>query len=268
MVRDRVDDRDGDAIAGDGYRLQLSCLFLGQGYTVASNVAVGSLSYDGANPIYGVKTDVDFHDNQPFMVSLGAMYRFGARQERNRKGQSPSGEGDARPVLGVQQLDVADAGGAARNALDRLHQAQQQIVAGAWSADGVGLGDDQVQHGDPLEAVTHVEDHADRAGLLALALDGEQALRVGLPAHAHANRLAFDHDLRRAVAVDGRLDAFAYPVLAAVEEQQRLELVVVLGRQGRYERDLSRNGCLSPAGPAGGRVGSPYGGFRPLSRFT
>jgi len=113
-VRYRIDDRDGDAVAGDGYRLQLSYIFLGQGFTVASNVAVGSHGYDEANPIYGVKTDsdlfavdttvlyrlptesgrwqlvghllwgeddsdVDFHDNQVFMVSLGAMYRFGQR---------------------------------------------------------------------------------------------------------------------------------------------------------------------------------------------
>ncbi len=114
MVRYRVDDRDGDAIAGDGYRLQLSYIYLGTGFTVASNVAVGSHSYDEANPIYGVKTDsdlfavdttvfyrlptesgrwqlvgnllwgeddsdVDFHDNQVCMVSVGAMYRFGQR---------------------------------------------------------------------------------------------------------------------------------------------------------------------------------------------
>jgi hypothetical protein len=114
MVRYRIDDRDGDAIAGDGYRLQLSYIYLGEGFTVASNVAVGSQSYDEANPIYGVKTDsdlfavdttlfyrlptesgrwqlvgnllwgeddsdVDFHDNQAFMVSVGAMYRFGER---------------------------------------------------------------------------------------------------------------------------------------------------------------------------------------------
>ena len=31
--------RDGEAISGDAYRLQLSYIFLGQGYTVASNVA-------------------------------------------------------------------------------------------------------------------------------------------------------------------------------------------------------------------------------------
>lgn len=114
LVRYRVDDRDGDAIAGDAYRLQLSYIYLGRSFTVASNVAVGSHSYDEANPIYGVKTDsdlfavdttlfyhlptesgrwqlvgsllwaeddsdVDFHDNEAFMVSVGAMYRFGRR---------------------------------------------------------------------------------------------------------------------------------------------------------------------------------------------
>lgn len=114
MVRYTVDDRDGDAISGDAYRLQLSYVFLGQGYTVASNVAVGSSSHDARNPIFGAKTDsdrfavdttlfyrlptesgrwqavgsllwgeddseVNFHDNELFMISLGAMYRFGSR---------------------------------------------------------------------------------------------------------------------------------------------------------------------------------------------
>lgn len=114
MVRYRMDDRDGDAIAGDGYRLQLSYIYLGDGFTLASNAAFGAQSYDEANPIYGVKTDsdllavdatlfyrlpaesgrwqlvghvlwgeddsdVDFHDNEVTMVSLGVMYRFGER---------------------------------------------------------------------------------------------------------------------------------------------------------------------------------------------
>ena len=113
-VRYTVDDRDGDAISGDAYRLQLSYIFLGQGYTVASNVAVGSSSHDARNPIFGMKTDSDrfaidttlfyrlptesgrwqavgsvlwgeddsevaFHDNELFMISIGAMYRFGSR---------------------------------------------------------------------------------------------------------------------------------------------------------------------------------------------
>jgi hypothetical protein len=114
MVRYTVDDRDGDSISGDAYRLQLSYVFLGQGFTVASNVAVGSSSHDARNPIFGVKTDSDrfavdttlfyrlptasgrwqavgnvlwgeddsdvaFHDNELFMFTVGAMYRFGGR---------------------------------------------------------------------------------------------------------------------------------------------------------------------------------------------
>jgi hypothetical protein len=114
LVRYTTNDRDGEAISGDGYRLQLSYVFLGQGYSVASNVAYGSNSQDARNPIFGVKTDSDvfaldttvfyrlpiasgrwqavgsllwgkedndvrFHDNEVFSVGLGAMYRFGAR---------------------------------------------------------------------------------------------------------------------------------------------------------------------------------------------
>jgi len=114
LVRYSVNDRDGEAISGDGYRLQLSYVFLGQGYSVASNVAYGSSSQDARNPLFGVKTDADgfaidttlfyrlpaasgrwhavgsvlwgkedndvrFHDNEVFSVSVGAMYRFGGR---------------------------------------------------------------------------------------------------------------------------------------------------------------------------------------------
>ena len=114
MVRYTVDDRDGEAISSDGYRLQLSYIFLGQGYSVASNIAYGSSSHDARNPIFGVKTDSDrfvvdttlfyrlptesgrwqavgsvlwgeddsevaFHDSELFMINAGVMYRFGAR---------------------------------------------------------------------------------------------------------------------------------------------------------------------------------------------
>jgi hypothetical protein len=114
MVRYTIDDREGDAISGDAYRLQLSYIFLGQGYTVASNVAFGGSSFDARNPIYGRKTDsdrfaidttlfyrlptdsgrwqavgsvlwaeddseVNFHDSELTSVNLGVMYRFGAR---------------------------------------------------------------------------------------------------------------------------------------------------------------------------------------------
>lgn len=114
MVRYTIDDREGDAISGDAYRLQLSYVFLGQGYTVASNVAFGSTTQDARNPIFGRKTDTDglvldstlfyrlpveggrwqavgsvlwgegnsdvrFHDSEIFMINAGVMYRFGAR---------------------------------------------------------------------------------------------------------------------------------------------------------------------------------------------
>jgi hypothetical protein len=114
LVRYSVNDRDGEAMSGDAYRLQLSYVFLGQGYFVASNIAFGGSSHDTQNPIFGVKTDADvfaidttlfyrlpttsgrwqavggvlwgkedndvrFHDNEVFSVSVGAMYRFGSR---------------------------------------------------------------------------------------------------------------------------------------------------------------------------------------------
>ncbi len=114
LVRYTVNDRDGEAMSGDAYRLQLSYVFLGQGYSVASNVAYGGSSQDERNPIFGVKTDanqfaidttlfyrlpaasgrwqavgsvlwaeedndVRFHDNEVFSINVGAMYRFGGR---------------------------------------------------------------------------------------------------------------------------------------------------------------------------------------------
>jgi hypothetical protein len=114
MLRYTANDRDGEAMSGDAYRLQLSYVFLGQGYNVVSNVAYGSSSQDERNPIFGVKTDADlfaidttlfyrlpvasgrwqavgsvlwaeedndvrFHDSEVFSINVGAMYRFGAR---------------------------------------------------------------------------------------------------------------------------------------------------------------------------------------------
>lgn len=114
MIRYTIDDRDGEAISGDAYRVQFSYIFLGQGYNIASNVAFGSASQDASNPIFGRKTDsdrfaidttlfyrlptasgrwqavgsvlwgeddsaVDFHDSEVTSVSVGLMYRFGAR---------------------------------------------------------------------------------------------------------------------------------------------------------------------------------------------
>jgi len=114
MVRYTIEDRDGEAISGDAYRLQLSYVFLGQGYTVASNVAFGGTSQDERNPLFGVTTDssfyavdttllyrlpassgrwqalgsitwgkddsnVRFYDSEVFNVNVGVMYRFAGR---------------------------------------------------------------------------------------------------------------------------------------------------------------------------------------------
>jgi hypothetical protein len=117
LARYTINDREGDAISNDAYRLQLSYVFLGQGYSVASNFAYVSSRFDARNPIFGQRTDSDgvvvdstlfyrlpieggrwqaigsvlwgqgnsdvaFHDNDVFMISVGAMYRFGARGPR------------------------------------------------------------------------------------------------------------------------------------------------------------------------------------------
>jgi hypothetical protein len=114
MVRYTINDREGDAISGDAYRLQLSYIFLGQGYTVASNIAFGGSGEDERNPLFGVTTDstryaidttlfyrlpaasgrwqavgsilwgkddsnVRFYDSDIFNVNLGVMYRFAGR---------------------------------------------------------------------------------------------------------------------------------------------------------------------------------------------
>jgi len=113
LLRYTTHDLDGEALSGESYQLQLSYSYRGEGYLVVSNVAVGGRDYDSANPIFGRKTDsdrlvvdatllyrlpfasgrwqavgtvlwgeddsdVDFHDNEVFHVSLGAMYRFGS----------------------------------------------------------------------------------------------------------------------------------------------------------------------------------------------
>jgi len=112
-VRYVIDDREGAAVSGDAYRLQLSYVFLGQGYSLVTNLAAGASSYDEPNPIFGTKTDADryavdatffyrlptranwqavttvlwgeddsdvqFNDNRILQFGLGAMYRFGGQ---------------------------------------------------------------------------------------------------------------------------------------------------------------------------------------------
>lgn len=111
-VRYVVDDRDGDSISGDAYRLQLTYAYVAPAFVFAGNVAFGEGSQDEPNPLFGVKTDperfavdasllyrlpfgdgewqavatvfwgeedspVEFHDSELFMGTLGLMYRFG-----------------------------------------------------------------------------------------------------------------------------------------------------------------------------------------------
>lgn len=113
QLRYTNDERDGDALAGNSYRLQLSHIYIAPRYTISSNIAYGETSRDAVNPIVGVKTDEDrfligstlfyrlpalgdgwqavasllwgrddsssrFHDAEAFMVTAGLMYRFGA----------------------------------------------------------------------------------------------------------------------------------------------------------------------------------------------
>jgi len=113
LVRYAIADREGDAVAGDSYWLQLSYVYLDPAFTVTSNIAYGQLTRDERHPLFGVKTDADrfgvdatllyripdtngrwqavasvqwgeedsevrFHDNRILMLSVGAMYRIGA----------------------------------------------------------------------------------------------------------------------------------------------------------------------------------------------
>jgi hypothetical protein len=112
-IRYTVDDREGAAVAADGYRLQVAYAYIRPPYTLTSNILYGRTTRDERSPLFGVRTDVDrfavdatvlyrlpaaggrwqavanilwgqedsdvrFHDNRLFMVSVGAMYRFGA----------------------------------------------------------------------------------------------------------------------------------------------------------------------------------------------
>jgi hypothetical protein len=112
MLRYTIDDREGDAVAGDNYHVQLSYAYVTREYTIASNIILGSARRDEPNPLFGVETDSDrlvldttllyripdsqwqavasvswgeddsdvrFHDSRLFMVSLGGMRRFGPR---------------------------------------------------------------------------------------------------------------------------------------------------------------------------------------------
>jgi hypothetical protein len=114
MLRYMWDDSEGAAVAGDGWRAQLSYAYATPGYTVVATGAFGQRNRDEANPLYGRRTDsnqsaleltyfyrlpieggrwqavggllwgdddsdVNFHDSEVTSVSLAVLYRFGAR---------------------------------------------------------------------------------------------------------------------------------------------------------------------------------------------
>lgn len=107
-----LEDRKGDAVAGESYHFKLSYAYAQPSYVLTGNVLFASTRRDGQNPLFGRKTDADqlaldlslfyripnrdglwhavgnirwgevdsnvrFHDSDLFMVSLGLMYRFG-----------------------------------------------------------------------------------------------------------------------------------------------------------------------------------------------
>ena len=112
-IRYTIDDREGEAVAGDSYRLQLSYAYVQQAYTLTSNIVYGKTRRDERSPLFGARTDIDrfaldatllyripasngrwqavanvlwgqedsdvrFHESRLFMLSVGALYRFGA----------------------------------------------------------------------------------------------------------------------------------------------------------------------------------------------
>jgi hypothetical protein len=114
MLRYSVDDAEGEAIANDAWRAQLSYAYVTPGYMFVATGAAGQRNRDAANPLYGRRTDsdlyaveltyfyrlpieggrwqavggllwgeddsdVNFQDSEVTTASLGVIYRFGAR---------------------------------------------------------------------------------------------------------------------------------------------------------------------------------------------
>jgi hypothetical protein len=112
MVRYTIDDRDGAAVSANAWRAQLTYVYVSQAFTLTSNVTAGSMRRDERNPLFGVRTDADrfaidatlfyplpgtdrrwqlvasalwgeddsdvrFHDSRLWILSVGAMFRFG-----------------------------------------------------------------------------------------------------------------------------------------------------------------------------------------------
>jgi hypothetical protein len=107
----RSDDLDGDAMSGDQNQIQVTSVYLGERYIIASNIFVAQKDYDAVNPVFGVTresdtlglgfvlldknlfsskdwygqaslvwvdkdSNIDFYDVSSTMISAGAQYRF------------------------------------------------------------------------------------------------------------------------------------------------------------------------------------------------
>ena len=126
LIGYRSVDTDGDAESFDSGRLQLTYSYMSAKYIFVTNALAASRDYDEPNPLYGIKrdsdivalgatlfyqlptaskrwrlvtsvlwseadSDIDFHDNELFTISVSAFYRFGnpptPRRQSSLEGQ-------------------------------------------------------------------------------------------------------------------------------------------------------------------------------------
>jgi len=55
----QTDDMDGVAMSGDEKQFQMTYVYAGQRFTIASNLIFANMEYDAVNPIYGLTREDD-----------------------------------------------------------------------------------------------------------------------------------------------------------------------------------------------------------------
>jgi len=110
-ISQRSDDLDGKAMSGDDNQVQVTHVYIGARFTIASNIFLSQKDFDDVNPVFGVKreddtsglgfvlidselfgnkdwygqatavwhdrdTNIEFYDDSSAMISIGAQYRF------------------------------------------------------------------------------------------------------------------------------------------------------------------------------------------------
>jgi hypothetical protein len=126
---------------------------------------------------------------------------------------------------------VADARGTPGDLANLLQQPRQHALLGIPTAEGIVVGHPEVDDGDPLEGVADVDHGTDGPGAPVFLMDGEQRLHFRHPGHLYPQPAVVFYYFGNAVALDRRLNRVSHPVLAGVEEQQRLERAPHRGRQ-------------------------------------